>query len=103
MVGGGEARRQVEGLVDMTRSRWNMQWLAYVLLILGIVGTLAKGLGDAPLLRFIPAISFPTLPLLCTLGGLGVLLRPPSRPEHAVTQPQEYRQELEPHCREAAG
>jgi hypothetical protein len=32
---------------------WSMQRLAYVLLILGVLGTLGSGVGDAPLVQFI--------------------------------------------------
>src|SRR6266446_6439567 len=102
MAGGG-TRRQVEGRAGMTRSRWNMQRLAYVLLILGILGTLANGLGYAPLLRFLPDLPLSTLPLLLTLGCLGVLLGRLYRLEHAVSQAQEHHEALHAQFQDAAG
>src|SRR4030095_15528348 len=86
----------------MIRSRWIMQWLAYVLLILGSLGTLANGLGYAPLVRFIPALLLNTLPLLLTLGCLGVLLGRLYRLEHTVSQTQEHHAALQAQCQNAA-
>ena len=80
-----------------------MQRLAYVLLTLGILGTLAHGLGYAPLLRFIPGLPLSTLPLLLTLGCLGVLLGRLYRLEHAVSRTQEHHVALQAQCQDAAG
>ena len=80
-----------------------MQQLAYVLLILGILGTLVNGLGYAPLLRFIPGLPLTTLPLLLTLGCLGVLLGRLYRLEHAVSRTQEHHVALQAQCQDAVG
>ncbi len=80
-----------------------MQRLAYVLLTLGILGTLANGLGYAPLMRFIPGLPLSTLPPLLTLGCLGVLLGRLYRLEHAVSRTQEHHVALQAQCQDAAG
>ena len=80
-----------------------MQWLAYVLLILGILGTLAQGLGDAPLLWFIPGLPLTTLSLLLTLGCLGVLLGRLYRLDHAVAQTKEQHAALQTQFQETSG
>jgi tetratricopeptide (TPR) repeat protein len=63
-----------------------MQRLAYVLLILGVLGALSSAMGYAPLVRFIPGISLTTLALLATLGCLSILLIRVHRLAQTVSQ-----------------
>jgi len=79
-----------------------MRRLDYVLLILGVLGTLAVGLGYAPLPRFMPAMPLMMLPLLLTLGALGTLLVRMHRLEHTVAQSQEHRAALHTQLHEVA-
>jgi len=72
-----------------------MRRLDYVLCLLGVLVTLASGLGDAPLARLIPGIPPTALPLLLTLAALGVLLMRMHRLEHAVSQTREHREALQ--------
>src|SRR5215475_4436874 len=71
-----------------------MQRLAYVLLILGVLGTLVSGAGYAPLVRFIPGIPLTALALFSTLGCLSILLVRLHRLEQAVSQTQEHSRTL---------
>ena len=72
-----------------------MRRLEYLLCLLGVVGTLASGLGYAPLARLMPGMPPTALPLLLTLGSLGMLLRRIHHLEHAVSQTQEHREALQ--------
>ena len=72
-----------------------MRRLEYVLLILGVVATLASGLGYAPLARFLSGMPFTVLPLLLALGLLAVLLIRLQRLEHTASQAQGHRETLQ--------
>jgi tetratricopeptide (TPR) repeat protein len=65
-----------------------MQRLAYVLLILGVLGTLGSGISYAPLVRFMSGIPLTTLVLLATLGCMSILLVRVHRLEQTVSQMQ---------------
>jgi tetratricopeptide (TPR) repeat protein len=80
-----------------------MQRLVYVLLILGVLGTLVSGVGYAPLVRLIPGISFTALALFSTLGCLCILLGRLQRLERAVSQTQEHVQTLHAQFQDASG
>src|SRR5262245_45596010 len=89
------ALRQSEWYAEVLHVRWSMQRLAYTLLILGVLGTLASGLGPVPLLRLFPAFPLAVLALLATLGCLSLFLRRVQRLEQAVSQTQAHSQELQ--------
>src|SRR5437867_1202269 len=72
-----------------------MQRLAYVLLILGVLGILGSGVGYAPLVRFIPGIPLTALALLATLGCLSILLVCVHRLEQTVSQMQGHSRTLQ--------
>jgi tetratricopeptide (TPR) repeat protein len=80
-----------------------MQRLAYVLLILGVLGTLVSGVGYAPLLRFIPGIPLTALALFSTLGCLSILLVRLQRLEQAVSQTQAHSRTLHAQFQDASG
>ena len=80
-----------------------MQRLAYVLLILGVLGTLVSGVGYAPLVRFIPGIPLTALALFSTLGCLSILLVRLHRLEQAVSQTQEHSRTLHAQFQDASG
>ena len=79
-----------------------MQRLAYVLLILGVLGTLVSGVGYAPLLRFIPGIPLTALALFSTLGCLSILLVRLQRLEQAVSQTQAHSRTLHAQFQDAS-
>src|SRR5574341_1020063 len=83
------------GRAGVIHLRWSMRRLEYLLCLLGIVGTLASGLGYAPLARFMPGMPPTALPLLLTLGSLGMVLRRIRHLEHAVSRTQEHREALQ--------
>jgi tetratricopeptide (TPR) repeat protein len=72
-----------------------MPRLAYVLLILGVLGTLASGLAYAPLVRFVSGMSRTALLLFLTLGCLSILLVRLYRLERTVSQMQEQHKALQ--------
>ncbi len=78
-----------------------MRRLEYVLFILGVLGTLASGWGYAPLARLLPGVLPTALPLLLTLGALGMLLVRLHGLEHTVSQTQEHSAALQAHIQEA--
>ena len=78
-----------------------MRRLEYVLFILGVLGTLASGWISAPLARLLPGVLPTTLPLLLTLGALGMLLIRLHGLEHTVSQTQEHSAALHAHIQEA--
>ena len=80
-----------------------MQRLAYVLLILGVLGTLVSGMGYAPLVRFIPGIPLTALTLFSTLGCLSILLARLHRLEQAVSQTQEHSRTLHAQFQHTSG
>ena len=80
-----------------------MQRLAYILLILGVVGSLISGLGAVPWLRFIPALPLTVLALVATLGCLSILLRRVQRLEQTVSQTQAHSQVLQAQLQDASG
>src|SRR5437867_10290257 len=90
------------GRAGILHLRWSMRRLVYVLFILGVLGTLASGLGYAPLARLIPGMPPTVLPLLLTLGSFGVFLLRMHGLEHAVSQTQEYREALQAQLHEVS-
>ena len=79
-----------------------MRRLVYVLFILGVLGTLASGWGYAPLARLLPGVLPTVLPLLLTLGALGMLLVRLHGLEHTVSQTQEHREALQAQLHEVS-
>jgi tetratricopeptide (TPR) repeat protein len=79
-----------------------MQRLAYVLLILGVLGTLGSGVGYAPLVWFIPGIPLTALALLATLGCLSILLVRVHRLGQTVSQMQGRSQTLHAQFQDAS-
>ena len=79
-----------------------MRRLEYVLFMLGVLGTLASGLGYAPLARLTPGMLPTALPLLLTLGSLSVLLVRMHGLEHAVSQTQEHQEALQAQLHETS-
>lgn len=79
-----------------------MRRLAYVLFILGVVGTLANGWSYAPLAQLIPGMPPTVLPLLVTLGCLSVLLVRMQRLERTVSQTQAHHEVLQARLQESA-
>ena len=79
-----------------------MQWLAYMLFILGALGALVSGVGYAPLLRFIPGIPLTALALLSTLGCLGIFLVRLQHLEQAVSQTQAHTRTLHTQFQDAS-
>lgn len=79
-----------------------MRRLEYVLCILGVLGTLASGLGYTPLARLMPGMPPIALPLLLTLGSLSVLLIRMHGLEHAISQTQEHTEALQGQVHAAA-
>src|SRR5262245_58205179 len=80
-----------------------MQRLAYVLLILGGLGTLVSGVGYAPLVQFILWIPLTVLARLARLGCLSILLVRVHRLEQAVSQSQEHSRTLYAQFQDASG
>jgi tetratricopeptide (TPR) repeat protein len=80
-----------------------MQRLAYVLLILGVLGILVSGMGYVLLVRLIPWIPLTALALLSTLGCLSILLVRLQRLGQAVSQTQEHSRTLHAQFQDAAG
>jgi hypothetical protein len=80
-----------------------MQWLAYVLLVLGVVGTLGSGVGYTPLVRFISGIPLTALALFSTLGCLSILLVRLQRLEQTVSQTQAHARTLHTQSQDASG
>src|SRR5438105_13507137 len=78
-----------------------MRRLEYVLFILGVLGTLASGWGYALLARLLPGVLPTALPLLLTLGALGMLLVRLHGLEHTVSQTQEHSEALQAQVQEA--
>src|SRR5262245_21567695 len=103
MAGVGGALPQIESYVGAINVRWSMQRLAYVLLILGVLGTLVSGAGYAPLERFIPGIPLTTLALFSTLGCLSILLVRLHRLQQAMSQTQEHSRTLHAQFQDASG
>src|SRR5215831_279459 len=103
MAGGGGVLRQIAGYAGAIEVRWSMQRLAYVLLILGVLGALVSGIGYAPLVQSIPGMPFTALALLSTLGCLGIVLVRLQRLEQAVSQTQEHARTLHAQCQDATG
>src|SRR5437016_1465639 len=80
-----------------------MQRLTYVLLILGVLGTLVSGVGFAPLVQFIPGIPLAALALFSTLGCLSIILVRLQRLEQTVSQTQEEARTLHAQFQDASG
>src|SRR6266700_2436988 len=72
-----------------------MQRLAYVLLTLGVLGTLGSAVGYAPLVQFISGIPLTALALLATLGCLSIFLVRVHRLEQTVSQMQGHSRTLQ--------
>jgi tetratricopeptide (TPR) repeat protein len=79
----------------MTRLRWSIQRLAYVLLIVGVLGILASGLAYAPLVQFVSDMSRTALSFFLALGCLSLLLVRLYRLERTVSQMQEQHKALQ--------
>jgi len=80
-----------------------MQRLAYMLLILGVLGSLISGLGAVLRLWFVPALPLVVLVLLATLGCLSILLRRLQRLEQGMSQTQVHSQVLQAQFQDASG
>src|SRR5262249_25966478 len=80
-----------------------MQRLAYMLVILGVLGTLGSGVGYAPLIRFITGIPLTALALLATLGCLSILLVRLHRLEQTMSQTQAHSLTLHAQFQDASG